>query len=72
MILSKPLGGGLRYDCLQATGEVIIVCGGTGLNPFMDFIDLLYKRVTYLERSNISTILFTNDPLIKDDIIKTR
>lgn len=49
LILSKPLGAGMKYGELKEEGKVIIVCGGTGLLPFCDFIDLLFKRVLLLE-----------------------
>jgi len=49
-----------------------MICGGTGLLPFVDLIDLLFKRVKYLEESNLSANLATNDPLVKEDIFKDR
>jgi len=49
MILSKTLGDGMKYGDISEEGKVIIICGGTGLLPFCDFIDLLFKRVLLLE-----------------------
>lgn len=48
VILSSPMGAGMKYDYLGEEGKVIILCGGTGIFPFYDFIDLLFKRVKLL------------------------
>lgn len=40
--LSEPRGEGLHLQELTP-GKVIIVAGGTGLYPFSDLIDLLFK-----------------------------
>jgi hypothetical protein len=45
--LSPPKGLGLELDVTKP-GRIVIVTGGTGLFPFCDFIDLLYKSI-YLE-----------------------
>lgn len=42
------MGRGMRYDYLGEEGKVLIISGGTGLLPFYDFIDLLFKRVKLL------------------------
>jgi NAD(P)H-flavin reductase len=47
-ILSKPMGQGLGFDKLREGGKVILISGGTGILPFCDFIDILFKRVKYL------------------------
>jgi hypothetical protein len=47
--LSSPKGLGLELDVTKP-GKIVIVAGGTGLFPFSDFIDLLFKEV-YLEES---------------------
>ena len=39
---SCPRGRGLRLEELKA-GKIVIVAGGTGLFPFSDLIDLLFK-----------------------------
>ncbi len=43
------MGKGMDYDNLDDEGKVIIACGGTGVFPFCDFIDMLFKRIKYLE-----------------------
>ena len=59
------MGQGLGYDKLRDEGKVIFISGGTGILPFCDFIDILFKRVKYLSKSNISLLLAEKDPLIK-------
>jgi len=39
----------MNYHELNEDGKVIIVCGGTGILPFCDLIDLLFKRVNYIQ-----------------------
>lgn len=46
--LSPPKGFGLELDVTKP-GRIVIVAGGTGLFPFSDLIDLLYKSV-FLEK----------------------
>lgn len=55
LILSKPMGAGMHYQRLKSEGKVIIVCGGTGILPFCDFFDILFKRVNYLEAGNFAS-----------------
>jgi hypothetical protein len=59
------MGKGLNYDKLRPDGKVIFISGGTGILPFCDFIDILFKRVKFLEKINISATLAERDPLIK-------
>ena len=66
------MGAGMHYEKIPESGKVILVSGGTGVLPFCDFIDLLFKRVKYLEGANISSEIVKNDPLIIQDIIKER
>ena len=42
ILLSKPRGLGLALDCVTAE-NIVIFAGGTGLYPFSDLIDLLFK-----------------------------
>jgi NAD(P)H-flavin reductase len=42
LVLSQPRGKGLELQH-TAPGVIVIVAGGTGLFPFMDFIDLMFK-----------------------------
>lgn len=48
IIVSTPMGAGMNYQDLNENSKVILVCGGTGILPFCDLIDLLFKRVKYL------------------------
>lgn len=66
------MGAGLKYDYVPEAGLVLIICGGTGFLPFCDLIDILFKRVKYLESSQLSETLYRHDPLVKKDIIKQR
>lgn len=43
LMLSEPKGEGLQLGQLKA-GKIILVAGGTGLYPFSDLIDLLFKE----------------------------
>lgn len=40
--LSQPKGLGLELEVTKP-GKIVIIAGGTGLFPFSDFIDLLFK-----------------------------
>lgn len=42
IVISEEKGEGLRLSEI-AEGKIVIVAGGTGLFPFSDLIDLLYK-----------------------------
>lgn len=42
ILVSQSKGEGLRLTA-TAPGRIIIIAGGTGLFPFSDLIDLLYK-----------------------------
>lgn len=55
IIVSAPMGAGMNYQNLRNDGKVIIVCGGTGVLPFCDLIDLLFKRVKYLRNPELLT-----------------
>ena len=71
-MISEPMGAGLKYDQVPETGLVLIICGGTGFLPICDLIDILFKRVKYLESPELSETLRRRDPLVKTDIIKQR
>ena len=55
IIVSAPMGAGMNYQNLRNDGKVIIVCGGTGVLPFCDLIDLLFKRIKYLRNPELLT-----------------
>jgi hypothetical protein len=50
--LSSPKGEGLQFSRLMP-GKVVIVAGGTGILPFSDLIDLLYKDQLRLEKPEL-------------------
>lgn len=41
--MSQPMGRGLGLDKLRP-GKVVLLAGGTGLYPFVDILDLLFKK----------------------------
>lgn len=43
MYLSEAKGFGLELETLKE-GTVILIGGGTGINPYLDLIDLLFKQ----------------------------
>ena len=48
LVISEPMGCGMNYQSLNSSGKVVIVCGGTGILPFCDFIDILFKKFKHL------------------------
>ena len=60
--ISRVRGWGLKLHEIQ--GEIIILCGGTGIYPFSDLIDLLFKE--YLVKTNH---FFKDQILAKDPIV---
>ena len=72
IVLSKPMGEGMKYHELAHSGKVILVCGGTGLFPFCDFIDILFKRVKILEKTSFEDMIKLQDPLVEKDLIRDR
>lgn len=50
IIVSNQRGVGMRLDTIES-GNIIFAAGGTGLCPYMDLIDLLYKyQIAKIER----------------------
>ena len=47
--------------------------GGTGLLPFVDLVDILFKRVKFLKDDEISqSYIEKEQPLVGQDLIKDR
>ena len=46
-------------------GKIIIIAGGTGLYPFGDLIDLLFKNHLLQTRPDLKSILLEKDPILK-------
>lgn len=61
---SCPRGRGLELEDTKA-GRIIVVAGGTGLFPFSDFIDLLFKAQAVQEGHKLSQELLKADPVLK-------
>ena len=57
-------GRGLELEDTKA-GRVIVVAGGTGLFPFSDIIDLLFKAQVIQEKHKLSQELIKADPILK-------
>jgi len=47
--VSSPMGNGLCLDRIKK-GRIVIIAGGTGIYPFVDLIDLLFKQ-TILQKN---------------------
>ena len=61
---SCPRGRGLELEDTKA-GRVIVVAGGTGLLPFSDFIDLLFKAQAVQEGHKLAQELLNADPVLR-------
>jgi NAD(P)H-flavin reductase len=53
LFLSSPKGEGLQFSQLKP-GKVVIVAGGTGIYPFADLIDLLFKDEIMKQEPNLT------------------
>lgn len=42
--ISPPMGRGLDIDNISG-GRIVIFAGGSGIFPFMDLLDILFKTV---------------------------
>ena len=54
--LSSSRGEGLHFAELTP-GKIIIVAGGTGLYPFCDLIDLLFKSLLLTTQPELTTMI---------------
>ncbi len=64
--LSPPKGFGLELDATKP-GRIVIVAGGTGLFPFCDIIDLLFKSLFMQQTNDHKTEILQANPLLKSD-----
>lgn len=62
--ISIPRGRGVDLENTPP-GRIIIVAGGTGLFPFSDLIDLLYKSQLIAEGHPRSKELIRHDPVLE-------
>ncbi len=61
--ISAPKGRGLELD-RTVPGKILVVAGGTGLFPFCDLIDLLFKRKLLEEGHPQSSVIRDRNPLL--------
>jgi hypothetical protein len=66
LAVSEARGEGLGLARLQA-GRVLIVAGGTGLYPFCDLIDLLFKQQLSEDRPDLKAQILQLSPLLRDN-----
>jgi NAD(P)H-flavin reductase len=45
--ITGPIGRGCEVN-EDIYGEVFLICGGTGILPFIDLLDILYKKACFL------------------------
>jgi hypothetical protein len=63
-LLSEPQGEGLQLSSAKP-GKIIIVAGGTGIYPFSDLIDLLFKELLIRMRPACTEQIFRLSPILK-------
>ena len=51
-------------------GKILIVAGGTGIYPFCDLLDLLYKEQLMKEKPQLRDEILELSPVLKDDPFK--
>lgn len=61
--ISSPRGRGLSLHDLPP-GRVILLAGGTGLYPFSDTVDLVYKEHLVESGHSLANAVRSNDPLV--------
>ena len=64
LYLSEPRGEGLKLHSLTP-GKVFIVAGGTGLYPFCDLLDLLFKESLTERNVALKTLIYKLDPILE-------
>ena len=64
--LSCSRGEGLHFGELRP-GKIIIVAGGTGIYPFCDLIDLLFKTLLLSTRPDLTNMILENDPILRNN-----
>lgn len=66
VVLSESKGEGLELAHTKA-GKIIMVIGGTGLYPFSDFIDLLYKEQLIQHNPSVKTEVLELNPILNSN-----
>jgi hypothetical protein len=67
--LSCEKGEGLQFGRLKP-GRVIMVAGGSGMNPFCDLIDLLYKEQLLRSAPELRREVHDLSPVLASDPFK--
>ena len=62
--LSQPRGRGLELETTPE-GTILIIAGGTGIYPFMDFIDLKFKQKLISWNHPHTATILNNDPILR-------
>lgn len=70
LTLSKPRGFGLALGEMNP-GNIVLFAGGTGLYPFSDLIDLLYKSMIVEKGSSEMNVFLKNDPVLNEKPFKS-
>ena len=65
VMISCSKGEGLQLAQTKP-GRIIMVAGGTGLYPFSDFIDLLFKEQLMKDRPDLAEEILTLSPILKE------
>lgn len=63
LLLSPPKGFGLQLGKVEA-GTILIIAGGTGLFPFSDLIDLLYKDALIRKDHPYKNFIIQNNTIL--------
>jgi NAD(P)H-flavin reductase len=64
--LSPPKGLGLRLAELEK-GTILILAGGTGLYPFSDIIDLLYKNYKLTTSPHLKEFIYIGNSILRNN-----
>lgn len=64
--LSQPKGLGLELEVTKP-GKIVIIAGGTGLFPFSDFIDLLFKTAYLQTNNNLHKEILEKNMILKQN-----
>ena len=70
VLISQSKGEGLQIAHTKP-GKVILVAGGTGIYPFSDFIDLLYKEQLMNDRPDAKAEILTLSPVLESNPFKS-
>lgn len=68
--LSCLKGRGLELGEIEEGGRVVIVAAGTGLFPFCDLIDLLFKQELLSRSQELRTLILNKNPILANPILR--